>query len=224
VFSGYFDVLRALADLRDRGVECHLVCGNHDFWAGRFFRNQLGFEVHTESYECTIGNRRARFVHGDGVNPCDRWYNFYKRIARSRIAIAMMWVIHPDLAMAIARRLSHASRSLQAPAIGLRSAEIAATRAYARDVIASGAADIVVCGHTHTAAHEEFDGPRGRGIYINTGGWVDERVYWVWDGESFSAYNGRVSERRRAHVGLPNEGQNETLGAIDIARQKADKA
>ena len=45
IFSGYFDVLRAFADLRDAGVELHFVCGNHDFWAGRFLESQLGFTV-----------------------------------------------------------------------------------------------------------------------------------------------------------------------------------
>ncbi len=224
VFSGYFDVLRALADLRDGGIECHLVCGNHDFWAGRFFRDELGFKVHPDAYDTRIGNRRVRFVHGDGVNPADKAYGRYKRLMRSWLGVKLMALIHPDWAMAIAQRVSRASRRLQSPHGALRSREIAAVREYARGVLAAGETDAVVCGHTHTSAYEEFDAPGGRGLYINTGGWVDERVYWIWDGETVSRYSGPLAERRRAPVSGADQRQDVALGAVDIARQKADQA
>ena len=84
IFSSYFESLRAFAELRDRGAELHLICGNHDFWAGRFLEDELGFQVHRVAYETTFGDRRVRLIHGDGVNANDYGYRMYKRFARSR--------------------------------------------------------------------------------------------------------------------------------------------
>jgi UDP-2,3-diacylglucosamine hydrolase len=224
VFSGYFDVLRALADLREAGVEFHLICGNHDFWAGRFFERDLGFQVHREEFLCRLGDRTALFIHGDGVNPADTGYRLYKRIARSPIVVWLFRLVHPDWAMALAQRLSSASRSRQDVAGRARRAEVEASRAYARGVIASGRADLVICGHTHVVAHEEFPNDRGAGTYINTGGWLEERAYWLWDGAALGRYQGLLTERRPAPVSQIEQRQHAELGAIDVARQEADQA
>ncbi|MCX5757675.1 MAG: metallophosphoesterase family protein, partial [Candidatus Hydrogenedentes bacterium] len=66
VFSGYFPILRAFADARDAAVQFHLVCGNHDFWAGRFLVTELGFEVHQDPTLMNLGGQRVLFAHGDG--------------------------------------------------------------------------------------------------------------------------------------------------------------
>ena len=50
VFSAYFDVLRAFADLHERGMAFHLICGNHDFWAGKFLEQRLGFTIHRRHF------------------------------------------------------------------------------------------------------------------------------------------------------------------------------
>jgi len=224
IFSGYFDVVRVLADLHDAGVECHLICGNHDFWAGTFFREQLGCEVHTEAFECTLGSRRVRFVHGDGVNSTDGAYKLYKKIARAPLAIALFKWVHPDWAMAFAQRVSRASRRRNSPRERRNSPEIAAIREYARTVIESGAVDAVVCGHTHTAAYNEFESPSGRGIYINTGGWLDDRAFWIWDGDDVSRYTGLLTDRRRAPVPPLEERQPVSGRMVGVPQEKPDQA
>ena len=45
-FSAYFEVLRLLANLREAGVECHLICGNHDLWAGSKLELLTGMQIH----------------------------------------------------------------------------------------------------------------------------------------------------------------------------------
>jgi len=65
VFSGYFDVLRAFAELRERGVALDLVCGNHDFWAGRFLEQHLDFKVHRAPTVIDLDGRRTLLAHGD---------------------------------------------------------------------------------------------------------------------------------------------------------------
>jgi UDP-2,3-diacylglucosamine hydrolase len=221
VFSGYFDVLHALARLRDAGVDMHLICGNHDFWAGRFFDERLGVRVHPDAYECELDGRRALFVHGDGVNPADKAYRTYKRFARWWVPVRLFSLLHPDWAMAIAQRVSHASRSRQDVAGAARLAEVEASRAFARAQIESGRADLVVCGHTHVAAYEEIRSPRGTGIYVNTGGWREDKAYWLWDGKTLRRYVGPVNAPRPAPISeARQEGQRVSLPVVDVAREE----
>lgn len=186
IFSGYFEVLRALADLRDAGVELHLVCGNHDFWAGRFLHGELGIEVHLDSFVLEENGCRAMFIHGDGLNAKDWRYRWYKRFARAPFVVWGFRLLHPDWAMGIAERASRTSRTLKEghPENGR---EVSAIRDYAQGVVERGEADIVFSGHTHQPDEGEWDAPGGgSGRYINAGDWLKGRRYLVWDGETVS--------------------------------------
>ena len=55
IFSGYFEVLAALHELQRAGVQLHLICGNHDFWSGRFLRDHLQICIHPDAYHFKIG-------------------------------------------------------------------------------------------------------------------------------------------------------------------------
>lgn len=196
VFSGYFEVLRAFADLNAQGMSIHLVCGNHDFWAGRFLREELGFTIHKDRYTTELGDRRAVFVHGDGTNPSDYGYRLFKRVAQAVIPIKLFGFIHPDWAMAIARSVSHSSRKRRTPDDPSTSPEVEAMRAFAKGILESGEADMVFCGHTHFPVQEEIDTPTGVGLYVNTGAWFRQRTFLEWDGASLSRkyfVDGRVS-------------------------------
>ena len=185
VFSGYFETLRAFKDLRDAGVELHLVCGNHDFWGGRFLRDDLGFHIHPDSVLLNLGGRRVHLVHGDGVCPDDKLYRVYKRIARNPLVVGAFRLIHPDWAMSIARAVSHGSRSRQQnfdPATG---PQAVALRGHATHLLTEGVADVVLCGHAHAPTREEIETERGTGLYLNTGDWLEHRSHVVWDGSDF---------------------------------------
>ena len=191
IFSGYFDVLRALAALRDHGVRFDLIGGNHDFWAGRFLEEQLGFCVHKEPFMMDFGGRRVLLMHGDGLNARDVGYRLYRRVARTGWVIRAFRLLHPDWAMALARFVSRGSRRLaQAPDPG-KGSEAIALRAYARNVLAGGKADAVICGHAHSPIIEEYPAPVGNGLYINTGDWLFHCSYVEWDGTEFRLLNAR---------------------------------
>lgn len=189
VFSGYFEILRVFAEMRDAGIELHLVCGNHDFWAGRFLRDTLHFQIHPRGVILPLGEKRVLFVHGDGLNPADRSYRFYKRFARNRWVIACFRLLHPDFAMRIAQGVSHSSRTLQGEYDTSTGPEARALRAYGEGVIARGEADVVMCGHAHAPVCVACPGPGGEGFYVNTGDWVQHRSYVVWDGAHFHLHD-----------------------------------
>jgi UDP-2,3-diacylglucosamine pyrophosphatase LpxH len=56
---------------------------------------------------------------------------------------------------------------------------------YAEKVLASGDADIVVCGHSHWPVMEQHPTPSGTGYYINAGDWLYHKTYVEWDGNGF---------------------------------------
>jgi len=185
IFSGYFDVLRAFADLGDHGVECHFICGNHDFWAGRFLRDHLGFHIHTKPVTLEFGTKRVLFVHGDGINPRDIGYRLYKRVARARPVVWLFGLLHPDWAMAIARAVSRGSRRMTQAEELSTGPEVQPLREFARRTLAQGGPDVVMCGHSHYPVREEFPTPNGTGLYLNTGDWLYHQSYVAWDGDEF---------------------------------------
>ncbi len=186
VFSGYFDVLRAFADLRDQGVAFDFVCGNHDLWAGRFLRDHLGFAVHPDRLETDVAGKRVLFVHGDGINEQDVSYRMYKRVVRARPVTWLFGLLHPDWAMAIARRVSNTNQRMLQPPQVANGPEVGPLREFAREILARGEADVVMSGHSHHPVREELPGPAGAtGLYINTGDWIWHRSYVVCDSEGF---------------------------------------
>lgn len=194
VFSEYFHVLRALADLNEGGVELHLVCGNHDFWAGRFLEQYLGFAVHPDGVRLAFGHQTALLVHGDGLNKKDWAYRIYRRMARSRVLVSLFRMIHPDLAMALAKRVSHTSRRISGRPDPENGSEAAALREFARGRLAEGDCQVVICGHAHAPTSEHYPMPGGMGLYINTGDWLYHRSYVEWDGEGFNLICPRTGE------------------------------
>ena len=184
VFSGYFDVLRAFADLSDAGVEIHFVIGNHDFWAGRFLSRYLRFQIH-EQLTLELGGRRVLFVHGDGINPKDVGYRIYKRIARARAVVWLFRLIHPDWAMGIAQGVARGSRHLKRTDDLSQGTEVKPLREFAMRMLREGKADVVMCGHSHYPVREEHPARDGMGLYINTGDWLFHKSYVEWDGEDF---------------------------------------
>lgn len=185
IFSGYFDVLRAFADLRDAGVELHFVCGNHDFWAGRFLSDDLGFQVHPATLRLELAGQRVLLVHGDGIDPADHGYRIYKRIARAPFVVKAFSLLHPDWAMWLAQKVSHGSRYLFMAEDLSEGNQVKPLQAYAQAALAAGDADVVILGHSHYPVMETHPTPSGHGLYINSGDWLFHQSFVIWNGENF---------------------------------------
>ena len=189
IFSGYFDVLRAFADMRDAGMELHLICGNHDFWGGRFLHDDLGFHIHPNSVALSLGERKAHFIHGDGLNPTDKSYRAYKKFARNPFVVGAFRFIHPDWAMKIAQGVSHGSRTYLGQDDPTEGPEAKALKTYGERKLDEGTVDAVLCGHAHAPLYH----PHGDGVYINTGDWLQHRSYVTWDEAGFHLHGANAS-------------------------------
>jgi len=184
-FSAYFEVLRLLANLRDAGVECHLICGNHDLWAGSKLELLTGMHIHHAPVVLPFGGEEALLLHGDGLNPHDHGYLLFRRLARNRFAQALFRRLHPDTAMAIAQRASRHSRARANMAHPADSPEVEAVRSHAHHLIAAGQAKIVICGHAHVPVIESMEGEGFSGLYINPGDWPTHRSYVLFSDGAF---------------------------------------
>ncbi|MFH1142980.1 MAG: UDP-2,3-diacylglucosamine diphosphatase [Candidatus Eisenbacteria bacterium] len=168
--KGHFAVLRALADLVDAGIPVDYIGGNHDFWCGTYLNREVGVEVHQRPIRATHQGRRMFLAHGDGLGPGDMGYRLLKAVLRHPSAIAMYRLIHPDLGVPLAHRVSTTSRSHTK------------TRAYylqrmARFVVGPQFAeghDAVILGHIHDPMHLR---DRHNRDFLVIGDWLDHFTY-----------------------------------------------
>ncbi|UCF19109.1 MAG: UDP-2,3-diacylglucosamine diphosphatase [Gemmatimonadota bacterium] len=181
----HFHTLRALADLRESGVELILVGGNHDAWGGAFLEKTIGIELLQGPAELQIAGRRALIAHGDGLGPGDLGYKALRRVLRSRPVVGAMRWVHPDLAAWIARKVTRTGAEMD------RGNERSLVRAavleeYAEKLLEERPdLDLVVFGHCHLPQVKRV-GPRG--YYINSGDWVTHRTYTLVTADSIEQH------------------------------------
>ncbi|MCK4414635.1 MAG: UDP-2,3-diacylglucosamine diphosphatase [Candidatus Eisenbacteria sp.] len=168
--KGHFRILRALADLVDAGVQVVYLGGNHDFWCGSYLEREVGLEVHQHPIRVEHQGRRLLLAHGDGIGPGDLGYRLLKRILRHPLAIAGYRMLHPDLGIPLAHRVSGTSRRhTKGRTFYLRQM----SRYLVAPAFAEGH-DAVIVGHVHDPQHLRDD--RNREFLI-VGDWLEFFTY-----------------------------------------------
>ena len=172
--SGHTRVLGALARIVDAGVPIHLMGGNHDWWGGRYLRDEIGLTLHKDEIRISLAGHRCLVAHGDGLGGGDLGYRILKQVLRSRVARGAFRWIHPDLASAIARKVSRTDVE--------SGVEVAKPRAeslerWARErLMDDEEIDAVILGHCHLPGHVEIAPGR---FYLNAGDWLTHATYIV---------------------------------------------
>ncbi|MSR35929.1 MAG: UDP-2,3-diacylglucosamine diphosphatase [Gemmatimonadetes bacterium] len=169
---GHTRVLGALAAAVDAGVPVTLVGGNHDWWGGSYFEQEIGVTFLRDPVLVQLAGRRTFLAHGDGLGRGDLGYRAVRWMLRGRTTRwAFRW-LHPDVGAAVARLVSKTedrgptedekrrARSLEEWAIGRLRAD--------------PALEMVVLGHTHIPVLAEVE--PGRWL-VNSGDWIAHRSY-----------------------------------------------
>jgi UDP-2,3-diacylglucosamine hydrolase len=167
--KGFHRTLTALQRYTDAGVPVHYVAGNHDFWMGDFFSQELGMQVYRDPVELSLGGKRIYLHHGDGLARNDLGYRLIKPILRNAWSIRLYRWLHPDIGVPLARGSSQSSREYTS---GKEFGEGEGMAAFAAARIREGV-DIVVMGHRHTPEIVAMEG----GTYVNLGDWITHRSY-----------------------------------------------
>jgi len=170
----YYEVFRQLSCLTEKHVQVHYFTGNHDFWLGRFFES-IGISVHKSSEDVLLQGKRVYIAHGSEMISFDPM----NLVLRNRVAIALFYLLHPDLACKIASFVSRISR------MNSKKKTIRWRKLY--DIageILHGDIDAVILGHIHIPIHRKLYGKD----FILLGDWVKHFSYAVMRKGKLSLY------------------------------------
>lgn len=170
--------IAALASLAEHANVEYLM-GNHDFGHRSFFKEELGIPVYSEDIERVLSGKRFYIAHGDGKAANDNAYLVLRRILRNRISLFMYGLIHPDLGIPFAEKVSSGSRAYTDSRDALQQQD--GMKVFAESLLEKGGHDFVVMGHRHKPEITEFP----NGSYVNLGDWLRHFTYGVFDGTSF---------------------------------------
>ncbi len=177
--KAFFEFLKIFSDMAARGVEIHYLAGNHDFYAGSFFKEQIGMHTWPDSYRFELGDKKFYLYHGDGIGKKDGAYRVLKKILRNPLNLKLFRWLHPDAGIPLARRLSGSSRHYTSQLNHLR--DESDYKAFAEQRFAEGI-DYVMMGHRHNPLVYRQGGHQ----YINLGDWINHRTFAFYDGRELS--------------------------------------
>jgi UDP-2,3-diacylglucosamine hydrolase len=171
---GHEEVLRALRRTVDSGVPVTLMGGNHDWWGGRYLRDEIGVEFLQEPVVREVAGRRTLLAHGDGLGKGDLSYLALQAVLRGRPTRWAFGLLPPGLGDWIARAVSRTEHKWDEWGERQRSrAEALEAWAEAR-LEADRELEVILLGHTHQPCIREVTAGRW---YVNSGDWVAHRSY-----------------------------------------------
>lgn len=179
--KGFVRLFGKLAGICDRGIPVHFFTGNHDMWAFGYFEKEIGLTMHRHPVERTYNGKAFMIGHGDGLGPGDTGFKMMRKVFSNRWCQKAFAWLHPGLGTRLALYLSRKSRMANGASdevyLGDDKERLLI---YCKQVLKERHFDYFIFGHRHLP----LDIPLGQGSrYINTGDWVSEFSYVVFDGK-----------------------------------------
>jgi len=169
-------VIQAIWSLRAHGCRVIYIEGNHDIHLGRFWREQLGVEVHTEYCDLDYQGYSVHMEHGDLINRDDKGYLALRWALRTRPVRWLSRVVPSEVVLRLGERGSKVSRTHSSQYHG--NTEIRdRIRRYAEKLSLLKEFDLMLTGHTHYFDDYEFSSGGRKVRSINLGSWFDEPKY-----------------------------------------------
>ncbi len=173
---GYETVLAQLRDIVDAGIPTTLMGGNHDWWGGRYLKEEIGLEFLDEPTTRPLAGLNTHIAHGDGLGAGDYGYLVLKSILRSPFTKFAFGLLPVDVGDQIAGGVSKTENRWDQWGSRQR-ARSDALEAWALDRMAEHRElDLILLGHTHLPLVRE---PEPGRWYVNTGDWVFHQSYVV---------------------------------------------
>lgn len=167
--KGFHRILSKLDELVQNNIQIHYLAGNHDYWVNDFFSEEIGIKTYPEAFDINIDGKKIYMHHGDGLATNDKGYLILKKIFRNPVNIKLYKLLHPDLAIKIARKFSKTSRKHSG---NKHFGEEDGMKKAAVKKIEEGY-DIVIMGHRHEPTVININ----NGLYINLGDWITHYTY-----------------------------------------------
>ena len=178
---GHTRLLGKLAEMADSGVELHFFIGNHDMWLFDYLEKEMGAVMHDDPEVMEIDGKRFLIGHGDGQGHLDKNYDLLRRIFRSRFNQRLFSLLPPSLTFPIACRWSDSNKEKHArqDTAHYLGDEREGIVKYCKERLQTEHLDYCVFAHRHTPLVM----PLGEALYVNTGDWLSNQNYAVYNPE-----------------------------------------
>ena len=173
---GHEPLLERIQDTVDSGIPITLVGGNHDWWGGRYLREEIGVEFLHHPVTRNLAGHCAHIAHGDGLGPGDAKYHALSTILRSPVTSFAFGMLPVQIGDRIAQYVSNTEDRWDN--VGLEQVTRSdLLQAWAIDTLQSNLElDLVLLGHTHQPLVRE---PEPGRWYVNSGDWVFHQSYVI---------------------------------------------
>jgi len=171
---GHEDVLDALRSVVTGGVPVTLMGGNHDWWGGRYLREEVGLEFLQDPAIREIAGRRTLLAHGDGLGKGDLSYLVMRAVLRGRATQWAFGMLPPAVGDRIARAVSRTEHKWDEWGEPQQSRDRALEAWAEARLRADAELGLVVLGHTHRPRIREVTSGQW---YVNSGDWMSHRSF-----------------------------------------------
>ncbi|MCX7833667.1 MAG: UDP-2,3-diacylglucosamine diphosphatase [Ignavibacteria bacterium] len=178
--KGYYKLFTKIDELIRKGIKITYLAGNHDFWRGKYFKEEFGIDIKFNDIDTVIENKKFYISHGDGLAYKDLGYKILKKIFRNKISQKLYYLIHPDLGIWLAKNTSSTSREYTSKKDYSKRDGL---RDFALKKIQEGF-DYVILGHRHKPEIVKKE----NSYYINLGDWIDDFTYGCFKNSEFKLY------------------------------------
>ncbi len=178
--KGHVRLLGKLAELSDSGISMHYFTGNHDMWMFGYFPTELNIPVYRKPVSREMNGKKFFIAHGDGLGPGDYKYKFIKKVFSNKLCQWLFARLHPNFGLWLIKYLSRKSRVANGDTDEVFLGE---DKEFLIQFVKNNEKtthhDYYIFGHRHLP----LDIIIGNARQINTGDWVKNFSYAVWDGE-----------------------------------------
>lgn len=167
-----------LAELADQGIEIHYFAGNHDMWMQENLSKEIGIILHKGMTEFEIGSCRFLLGHGHELlnAPAQKLlFGLYN----NKLICDVFASIHPRWGMSWGNNIAVKNRKSGTNDAGNLGRNDLAIN-FACRKLEKRHYDYFIFGHTHLPACRQLS---PQSYYINTGDWINNRSYAVFDGK-----------------------------------------
>ena len=179
--KGFVRFQAKLADMTSQGIAVDYFTGNHDLWQKDYFANELGVTVYRQKYQSFVfDNKTFVLGHGDALNQQDYAYKIMDAIFSCKYLWWIFTSLPTSFAIGFARLWSRKNRNRHKTYDNKDLKEKEHIYIFCNKYLQTKHADYFVFGHRHIKKEFLLE---NNGKYINTGSWINDSPYAVFDGK-----------------------------------------
>ncbi len=172
--KGFVRILGKIAELTDRGIEIHILAGNHDMWMLDYFEKECGMMIHRDEQRITLLGKTLLLRHGDAVGITSIPVRLMNSIFRSKLLHRYFSaLVHPNLALKFGCWWSGHSRKSKSISHCFRGEDEYLVQ-YSRRVLEQDKIDYFIYGHIHCAEIFKLN-ELSKAIFL--GEWIESPTY-----------------------------------------------